>query len=73
MKTKLKLIGIWLEIKFYRWFGIKQDPTKIPHGIYCYVFDSERNEKEPEENSLWIKTCHSYLLMIFTANIDIYF
>lgn len=28
--------------------------------MYCYTFDFERNEKEPEENSLWIKTCPYY-------------
>ena len=57
MKTKFKLIGIWLEVKFSKLFKIKHDSSKIPQGMYCYCADNERNEKEPLENEMWIKTC----------------
>lgn len=48
-------------IRLIRFLGIKGDASVIPDGIYCYVYDEERNKKEPcKDGSYWIKTCKYY-------------
>ena len=61
MKTNIRLLWHYLETRYakiLRIFGIKQDTSVIPYGMYCYAFDKERNEREPiADGGIWIKTC----------------
>ncbi len=64
MKTKLRLLWYWLETRYaklLRLFGVVRSTNCIPHGMYCYEYDEERNTKEPSnDGSYWINTCKYY-------------
>lgn len=64
MKTKIRLLWYYLETRYTKilcFFGIKRDTSVIPKGTYCYVYDEERNAKEPcTDGGYWIKTCEYY-------------
>lgn len=61
----LKVAWYFIEVLFtktQRLFGYKKDTSVIPEGYYCYVFDNERNKKEPIRG-YWIKPCKYYRSM----------
>lgn len=63
MKNKLILFWYYLETRFtklLRVFNISYKNSIIPKGQYCYVWDEERNTKEPCTDGYWIKTCKYY-------------
>ena len=62
MKHKLILLWYYAEtryVKLLRIFSVRRSASVIPKGQYCYVWDEERNTKEPT-NGYWIKTCKYY-------------
>ncbi len=62
MKHKLRLLWYYAEtryVKLLRIFSVRRSASVIPKGQYCYVWDEERNAKEPT-NGYWIKTCKYY-------------
>lgn len=62
MKNTLLNIIYYLETRYtklLRLFNIRKDTTVIPKGMYCYVYDDEKNENK-EPFSYWIKTCKYY-------------
>ena len=64
MKHKLRLLWYYAEtryVKLLRIFGVRRSTSVIPKGQYCYVWDEERNTKEPcSDGGYWIKTCKYY-------------
>jgi hypothetical protein len=70
MKHRLILLCYYIEtryVKLLRMFGIRRDASVIPKGQYCYVYDEERNIKEPcMDGGTWIKACK--LLQKYTKN-----
>ena len=48
--------------KLLRLFNIRKDTNIIPKGMYCYVYDDEKNENDENKEpfSYWIKTCKYY-------------
>lgn len=64
MRYKIKLLWYYIETrcaKLLRMLGLKYDTAVIPKGAYCYVWDEERNIKEPcADGGHWIKTCKYY-------------
>jgi hypothetical protein len=67
MKYRIIIIWYYIEVgwsKFTSWLGFKKDTFVIPRGFYCYVFDNEKNIKEPHKNGgYWIKSCPYYRSM----------
>lgn len=62
MNIKLKLFWYWLETRWGKIllkFGVARSITNIPHGMFCYSYDDERNSKEPTEG-YWVKHCKYY-------------
>lgn len=63
MKYKLKVLWYYLEVvyvKLLHIFNIKRTTSPIPKDTpYCYVWDEEKNKKEPI-NGYWIKPCKYY-------------
>ena len=63
MKNALKLIWYYIETRYaklLRMLGVKRNTSVIPKGVYCYVLDDRRNEKEPLKNGYWVKRCKYY-------------
>lgn len=47
-------------VKLLLVFNIWKDISPILCGMYCYVIDKEKNEKEPIKDGSWIKNCKYY-------------
>lgn len=65
MKYKIKLLWYYVEIgyaKLLHLFNVSRSTSPIPRGQYCYVWDDERNKKEPIDG-YWIKPCKYYRSM----------
>ena len=65
MKYRLRIIWNYIEVGFTHlclFFNIKKDKTVIPKGHYCYIWDDERNKKEPH-SGYWVIPCRYYRSM----------
>jgi len=66
IKYKIKVAWYYIEVgyaKLLRLFNVRRSISPIPKGTpYCYVWDEERNKKEPI-NGYWIKPCKYYRSM----------
>lgn len=63
MKERFRLVRYWLETKWtklLRLFGIELSIDPIPEGVYCYEWDEERNKRDPQIGSYYIKPCKYY-------------
>lgn len=64
MKKRLLLPWRYVEVlyaKVLNLLRIERDASVIPEGVYCYVWDDERNEKEPRGiGRYWVKPCPYY-------------
>ena len=56
-KDYIRLGYYWLEIQYYKIFGLPNEIGVIPEGPYCYVPDVEKNKTHTEPNVIWTKTC----------------
>ena len=59
---KVCLLVVYVEVAYARilcLLRINKSTSPIPEGLYCYVWDEEKNKKEPI-NGYWTKPCKYY-------------
>lgn len=72
IKLFIKLTWYYIETRYTKilnLFGIKKDISIIPHGLYCYAWDYEKNKKQSCTDGYWIKTCKYYRSTLETKGI----
>jgi len=64
---QVRFLVVYVEVAYARilcLLRINKSTSPIPEGHYCYVYDEERNKKEPLKNGgYWIKPCKYYRIL----------